>query len=169
MAGFIKLERGIIASTVWEDINMRCVWITALLLAELYEVREPTPQLELTSLEKTGWLVPPGWYGKVSAASTGIIRLAGVDLEAGMAALDKMGKPEPESRSQEFDGRRLVRVNGGFLALSYGKVVARDYTAAERQARWRARHSASKAGAKAEARDVMRLARGAIRKGADEQ
>ena len=159
MAGFVKLDRGLIASTGWADVNTRCIWITALLLAELYEVREPTPQLELTSLDETGWMVPPGWYGKVPAASTGIIRLAGIDQEKGMAALERMGKPEPESRSQEFDGRRLVRINGGFLALNYANHIARDHTSAERQARWRARNAAPRP----DVAEEMRIARMAVR------
>src|SRR3990167_7998881 len=91
-------------------------------------------------------MVPPGWYGFVPAAGIGIIRRALVtDLEAGMVALEQLGSPEPESRSQEFEGRRLVRVDGGYVALNYDKYRERDLSAADRQRRYRIRKAAEKA------------------------
>lgn len=54
-----------------------------------------------------------------------------------MDALERMGQPEPDSRSREFDGRRLVRVNGGFIVLNWEKYRERDQTAAIRSKRWR--------------------------------
>src|SRR3990167_5637693 len=91
-------------------------------------------------------MVPPGWYGFVPAAGIGIIRRALVtDLEAGMVALEQLGSPEPESRSQEFEGRRLVRVDGGYVALNYDKYRERDFSGADRQRRYRLRKAAEKA------------------------
>lgn len=139
MAGFVKLDAGMLDSTVWFDRDVRDVFITALLMAELREFRQPVPQLEVNSLEHTGWEVPPGWYGVAHAASIGIVNRAGVSIDRGMAALVKMGQPEPESRSSEFEGRRLVRVNGGFVVLNYLRYRDKDYGAAERMARFRAR------------------------------
>src|SRR2546425_12984085 len=62
MAGFIKLDSGILASTVWVDLPARNVFLTALLMAEPYELAEPTAQLQVDALESTGWTVPAGWY-----------------------------------------------------------------------------------------------------------
>lgn len=165
MAGYVKLDSGMLNSTVWFDRDVRDVFLTALLMAELRELRAPTPQLELTSLRETGWMVPAGWYGIAAAASTGIIARTGISLEAGMTALEKMGSGEAESRSQDFDGRRLVRINGGFVVLNYMRYREKDYSAAERMARYRARKLKASAGDEAE---IMRLARGAIRERTDE-
>ncbi len=132
MAGFVKLDAGILDSTVWVDLTVRNVFLTALLMAEPYELAHPTEQLQVDSLECTDWTVPAGWYGIVRAAGPGIVRRSGVDHDAGMAALRCLGEPDLESRSQEFEGRRLVRVDGGYLVLNYIRYRERDYTAAER-------------------------------------
>ena len=59
--------------------------------------------------------------------------------EDGMQALKELGNPDLSSRSREFDGRRMVRVNGGFVILNYMKYRDRDNSAAERQKRYRER------------------------------
>lgn len=55
----------------------------------------------------------------IEAAGIGIITRSGVEREPGMVALETLGKPEAESRSTEYEGRRLVRVDGGYVALNY--------------------------------------------------
>lgn len=139
MAGFVKLGVGILESTLWSDRDARDLFITALLMASPHELREPAAELQTNDTAPTGWVVPPGWYGFVPAAGIGIVRRAGMDREAGMRALASMAKPDPESRSPEHDGRRMVRVDGGFIILNYMKYRDRDYTAAERMKRWRDR------------------------------
>lgn len=139
MAGFVKLHRSMLNSTIWFSRPDREVFITALLLAEPREIVEPLPQLEVDSLNRTGWEVPPGWYGYCFAAGPGLLHQAGVPSDEGLAALRRLGEPEPESRSQDFEGRRLVRVDGGFLVLNYDKYRERDTTAAERARRYRDR------------------------------
>lgn len=144
---FVKLDCNILRSTLWFERLQREIFITALLMAEPMFVDEPLPQLKTRSLEETGWSVPPDPetpYGFVPAAGVGIVRLAIAsnkkeDMEAGMDALEKLGEPEESSRTPDFDGRRLVRVNGGYIVLNYGKYRERDYTAAERQKRYRER------------------------------
>lgn len=143
---FVKLDCNILRSTLWFERLQREIFITALLMAEPMFVDEPLPQIKVRSLESTGWSVPPDKetpYGFVAAAGVGIVRLAMAndsDMEAGLDALEKLGEPEESSRTPDFDGRRLVRVNGGYVVLNYGKYRERDYTAAERQKRWRERH-----------------------------
>lgn len=136
---FVKLDTGILNSTLWMDRSARELFITALLMAEPFEAREPLEQIKIGSLESTGFIVPPGWYGFVHAASVGIINRAGMDRETGMAALEILGSPEDGSRSRDFEGRRLVRVDGGFIVLNFMKYRDRDYTSAERSRRYRER------------------------------
>lgn len=136
---FVKLDTGILNSSVWVDLETRNVFLTALLMATPYEAREELPQLAVDSLKPTGWKVPPGWYGLAEAASVGIVRQAGVDQARGLEALARMGEPEDCSRSQEFEGRRIVRVNGGFLVLNFMHYREKDHGAAERQRRYRER------------------------------
>jgi hypothetical protein len=136
---FIKLDTQILTSTTWFDRDVRDVFLTALLMAEPHEVLEPMPQLEVDALTETGFVVQPGWYGFIRAAGIGIIHRSGVDMDEGLVALRTLGNPEPESRSQDHDGRRLARVNGGYIALNYMRFRDFDYTAKERQRRLRKR------------------------------
>ena len=136
---FVKLDTGILHSTLWVERECREIFITALLMAEPRELREPVEQIAVESLEHTGFVVPAGWYGFVEAAGPGIVRMALVDHDSGMAALARLGQPDPASRSSDFDGRRLVRVDGGFVVLNFIKYREKDASAADRQKRWRER------------------------------
>ncbi len=142
---FVKLDTGILNSTLWVEPMQRHVFITALLMAVPHEVREPMEQLAATEngIAPTGFVVPPGWYGFVQAAGPGIVRTAMVDYGPGMDALRLLGSPDTESRSGEFDGRRLVRVDGGFLVLNFMRYRDKDMTAKDRVARYRQRQKES--------------------------
>jgi len=135
--GFVKLDCGMLDSTIWLDRAARELFITALLMAEPYELREPVKQIKVRTLDETGFEVPAGWYGFVAAAGIGIIHRAGMDLEMGMAALERLGEPEMESRTPDFGGRRLVRIPGGYIALNFAKYREKDHTGAERSKRYR--------------------------------
>jgi len=134
---FVKLDCGLLDSTLWTDRNPRDIFITALLMAVPFEVREPEPQIEVRTLELTGFKVRPGWYGFVAAAGSGIVRRSGMEMEAGLDALEKLGSPDPESRTPDHDGRRLVRVNDGFIVLNYIKYREKDSSTAARSRRYR--------------------------------
>ena len=136
---FVKLDTGILRSTLWFDRDCREVFITALLMAEPFESTDPMPQIEVDTLNLTGFIIEPGWYGMVPAAGVGIIHQAGVDPAAGIEALRKLGAEDPESRSPENGGRRMVRVPGGYLILNYMKYRDKDHTTAERSRRYRDR------------------------------
>jgi hypothetical protein len=136
---FVKLDCGILTSTTWMEKDVRDIFITALLMATPEEVTEDAPEISTHCLDHTGWIVPPGWYGFVHAAGPGICRMAMVDREPGLAALEILSQPEPESRTQDFEGRRMVRVNGGFLILNFQKYRDKDHTAAARMRRFRER------------------------------
>ncbi len=140
---FVKLDTGILNSTLWVERECREVFITALLMAMPREFTEPQPQIEVRTLNPTGFVAPAGWYGFVEAAGIGIVRRAMVDHEAGMSALERLGSEDPESRSKEYGGRRLIRVNGGYLVLNFLKYRDKDHTAAERARRYRDRKAAA--------------------------
>ena len=136
---FVKLDCGMLDSTIWIDRDAREVFVTALLMASPVEITEPAAQISVESLEPTGWCVPPGWYGFVAAAGPGIIRRAGVDPVAGLEALKRLGNPEAESRTPDHEGRRMVRVSGGYIILNFIKYREKDATTADRSRRWRER------------------------------
>lgn len=136
---FVKLDCGLLDSTLWIDREAREVFITALLMASPYELKEPTPQIKVRELDHTGFNVPAGWYGFVPAAGTGIVRRSGLEPEAGLNALERLGDPDTESRTPDFDGRRLVRVDGGYLVLNFIRYREKDATTADRSKRYRER------------------------------
>jgi hypothetical protein len=136
---FVKLDTRILESTLWIERDCREVFITALLMAMPREFLEPQPQIAVRQLEETGFVVPPGWYGFVDAAGIGIVRRAMVDPDAGLDSLERLGSADLESRTADFDGRRLVRVNGGYIVLNFMKYRDKDNTAAERAKRYRER------------------------------
>lgn len=136
---FVKLDTGILNSTLWIDRDSREMFITALLMAEPREFVEPLVQLSVREIKETGFVAPADWYGYVPAAGVGIIGRAKLEIEPGLAALEKLGSPDIWSRSSRFEGRRLIRINGGFVVLNYMEYRDRDYTAAERQKRYRER------------------------------
>ena len=136
---FVKLDCGILNSTLWFEKDVRDVFITALLMAEPMEFDKAIPQIAVDSLEYTGWEAPPGWYGYVPAAGVSIASRAGLEKDAGIEALRRLGAPESSSRTPDFEGRRMIRIDGGYLILNYMKYRERDYTTAERSKRYRER------------------------------
>jgi len=66
---FVKLDAGILNSSLWPDREAREVFITALCMAVPHEIRESTPAISVRTLEPTGFVVQEGWYGIVKAAA----------------------------------------------------------------------------------------------------
>ena len=62
-----------------------------------------------------------------------------MEVEAGLAALERLGRPELDSRTPDFEGRRMVRVAGGYLVLNYMLYRDKDHGAAERMRVYRAK------------------------------
>lgn len=136
---FVKLDCAILRSSLWLDRDAREIFLTALLLATPRHVKETMRQIAIGTLEYTGFEVPPGWYGFAEAAGPGLIHCAGVAAEAGLAALRRLSEPDADSRSQKWGGRRIARVDGGFIVLNYMDYRDHDYSAAERMAGLRER------------------------------
>ena len=126
------------------------------MMARPMKFETPQAQIEVCTLAETGFVVPPGWYGFVEAAGPGIIRRALMDDAPGVAALQRLGAPEDASRSSAHEGRRMVRVNGGYVILNYWAYREKDHTAAIRMKRHRAKRARKSAGqvrAEAESRE----------------
>jgi hypothetical protein len=151
MSHFVKLDSGLLDSSLWVQADARTMFLTALLLAHPVELLEPVEAIQIGSLKPLGFTVPAGWYGMVEAASTGLCARACLSPEAGTSALSVLASPDPDSRTPTYEGRRMVRISGGFLILNYMTYRERDYTAAERQRRYRERQKEQRA-----ARDVTR-------------
>jgi hypothetical protein len=88
---FVKLDCGILDSTLWVDRAAREIFVTALLMADPHEVRDPMEQINVRDLTTTGFVVPVGWYGFVHAAGPGIVRRAG--NRGGVGCLGTIGCP----------------------------------------------------------------------------
>jgi len=54
-----------------------------------------------------------------------------------MTKLEALASPDPESRTPAHEGRRMVRISGGFVVLNYMLYRERDDTAADRMRRYR--------------------------------
>lgn len=147
---YVKLDTGILDSTLWVDREARDVFLTALLMAVPYELEQDTEALGIRAIAPLGFTVPAGWYGIVSAAGAGIVRRSGLDMETGLDALERLCQPDPESRTGDFGGRRIVRISGGFLVLNFMRYRDRDTTAAERMKRYRERKKHGKNGVRPE-------------------
>jgi len=93
---YVKLFSDILQSSLWsEDSDTKVIWITMLALANQ--------------------------DGLVRATAPGISHEARVDLEKTKSVLTLLESPDPESRTPEHEGRRIERVDGGFLILNYLK------------------------------------------------
>ena len=100
MAGYTKLFGTIITSTVWqEDAETKVIWITLLALVDK--------------------------NGLVEATIPGISHIARVSIEKVEQAMNKFLSPDQYSRSSEFEGRRIEKIDGGYLILNYAKYRAR--------------------------------------------
>jgi hypothetical protein len=93
---FTKLFRSIVTSSIWaEDADTRVIWVTMLALAD--------------------------FEGIVEASAPGLAQTAGISLEKTQYALKKFMEPDEHSRSQEHEGRRIKRVDGGYKLLNFEK------------------------------------------------
>ena len=122
MTGYTKLFNSILASTIWrEDDKTRLVWITLLAMVDK--------------------------NGIVEASVPGLADLARVSIEDCEKAIDNLQKPDKYSRSQEHDGRRIVKIDGGWVVLNHAKYRAkmseddRRERDCERQRRHRQSHT----------------------------
>ena len=124
MSGYTKLFSSILASTIWEeDKDTRIVWITLLAMANRRGIAEGS--------------VP------------GLATFARLSLDETRNALIKLSSPDPDSRSREEDGRRILVVEGGWFIVNHKKYREKlnEDERREYQAAWQAQHRAKQTGA----------------------
>lgn len=93
---YTKLFSSITESTVWgESYATRIVWVTMLAMADA--------------------------SGKVYGAIPGLARRANVTLPEVESALNSFLSPDPYSRTQDDDGRRIEVIDGGWRLINHGK------------------------------------------------
>lgn len=96
MKPFTKLFSSIVTSSIWtEDAPTKVVWVTMLALADA--------------------------DGDVWASVGGLAQTAGVTRDQCEHALAKFLAPDPDSRTRELEGRRIVVTDGGWHLVNYRK------------------------------------------------
>jgi hypothetical protein len=96
MSGYTKLFSSIVTSTVWrEPDHVRLVWITMLALSDR--------------------------FGVVEASMPGLADMARVSIKDCQDALVVLASPDRFSRTQDFEGRRIQPVDGGWQLINHGK------------------------------------------------
>ena len=94
MTGFTKLYSSILDSSVWdEDVYTRILWVTMLAKADQ--------------------------NGMVIASPARLRARANIPQAKFDQALITLAAPDPESRTPDNDGRRIKRVQGGWLVLNH--------------------------------------------------
>ncbi len=97
---FTKVYRSMLTSSIWTTPRphlhmVRCVWMTLMMLAD-----------------KRGF---------VHSSVPGLAAAALVSIEEAEQALEVFREPDPYSRTQEHEGRKLLDVDGGWFLLNYEK------------------------------------------------
>lgn len=93
---FAKLDQGITKSSVWnEKYHVRIVWVAF-----------------LAEKDETGF---------VSGSRTGMARVSNVTQEEFDEAEKVLSSPDPDSRTLEFEGRRIEKIEGGWIVLNHEK------------------------------------------------
>lgn len=96
---YTKLFSSITESTVWgEPYPTRIVWVAMLAMADK--------------------------HGNVYGSIPGLARRANVTLAEAETALCSFRSPDPYSRTQADDGRRIEDVDGGWRLVNHGKYAA---------------------------------------------
>ena len=114
---FTKLFSSITESTVWcESSNIRIVWITMLAMADR--------------------------KGRVWASIPGLANRARVPLEDTEIALELFLSPDKYSRTPDYEGRRIEKIDGGWRLLNHEKYLAMrdDEMRREYQREWDRTH-----------------------------
>ena len=96
---FTKLFTSITESTIWvaPDAHRLC-WITMLAMAD--------------------------HRGRVWGSVPGLANRARIDVEAARSAIKSFLSPDPDSRTQDHEGRRIAEIDGGWVLLNHAKYRA---------------------------------------------
>lgn len=98
---YAKLDSGILHSSVWaSDLATRVLWVTILALKDE--------------------------FGFVPASKSGLQRAANITAEEFKNALLILESPDPDSRTPDYDGRRISKCDGGWIVLNHDKYRLRE-------------------------------------------
>jgi hypothetical protein len=104
--GFTKLDSKITSSSLWtEPLPTRIVFITMLSMADK--------------------------FGFVATSRSGLLRFSNVPEEDFNTAIKALESPDTDSRSEDFEGRRIEKVEGGWKLLNYIKYREWSYSESE--------------------------------------
>lgn len=96
---FVKLFAKILDSSIWsESKETRLLWITMLVKADA--------------------------AGSIEASLPGLARLAGLTIEETKQSLEILMAPDENSSTKDFDGRRVLSMDGGWMLVNYEKYRA---------------------------------------------
>lgn len=117
---YTKLFSSIVTSTIWtEDPKICKIWVTMLAIADR--------------------------HGEVHASIPGLAQIAGMELADTETAINKFLSPDKYSRTPDDEGRRIEKIEGGWLLLNHAKyraMASKDEeksASAKRQAAFRER------------------------------
>lgn len=121
---YAKAASSMLTSTIWmEDDHTRIVWFALLLMKDK--------------------------NGEVQASIPGLANVARVPIQSARNAISLLLAPDPDSRTKDYEGRRIAEIDGGWLILNHKKYRDLDSDedrrekAAERQRRFREMKSKS--------------------------
>jgi hypothetical protein len=101
--GFTKLDSGIIDSSIWsEKLSTRVLWVT--MLAKCNHV------------------------GFVAASRSGLLRASNISEQEFDEAISTLEAPDTDSRTPDHEGRRVEKVEGGWVVLNYKKYREFSYS-----------------------------------------
>jgi hypothetical protein len=117
---FVKLYGSILDSSIWlEPAGTRLLWITMLAMADA--------------------------EGVVTASVRGLASRARITKDSCLAGLATLSSPDPDSKNPENEGRRIEKVDGGWVILNQRAYRDRrtrtQELTAERTRRWRERQA----------------------------
>jgi len=93
---FAKLDSGIIRSSIWfEPLATRILWITMLAIKDE--------------------------NGFVGSSRRGLIQASNISQHDFDIAIKCLESPDPDSRTPDFDGRRIEKIDGGWIILNNDK------------------------------------------------
>ncbi len=94
MGGFTKIFSSIVTSTIWGEDGDTCkIWVTLLSQANA--------------------------KGETDITIPGLSRMTLIPIEKCEEAMEKFQRPDKYSRSQEKEGRRIEKIDGGWLIINY--------------------------------------------------
>lgn len=109
MDGYLPLDRGLIDSTLWTngDSDTVRLWVYLLFVKDI----------------STGLITVP---------IPTLAKRNNLTIERVEEILAIFAEPDPYSRSQEFEGRRIKRTEGGIIVLNHYKYRVRNYKSTDR-------------------------------------